>query len=183
MPEDPAKPPRFPYVAALLCIACVGMAGYTWMRYSFAWRVTPEELYSGGAQWYNAKFVQVRGEVVPLPGEPITDRPNVDEVLFVSRLALPVHHEAVLLRAHKSDIPLQLCTSSWRGRVSAGGDSDVVTVDTTASRFHGGSIAGLVVGAMGVFVFAVALRHWLGERRAHEAPAEEAPSEPGLRPE
>ncbi len=25
--------------------------------------------------------------------------------------------------------------------------------------------AGLVVGAMGVFVFAVALRHWLRERR------------------
>jgi hypothetical protein len=28
-----------------------------------------------------------------------------------------------------------------------------------------GSIAGLAVGAMGVFVFAAALRHWLGERR------------------
>ncbi len=40
-----------------------------------------------------------------------------------------------------------------------------VVVDTTASRFTGASIAGLVVGAMGVFVFAVALRHWLGERR------------------
>ncbi len=38
-------------------------------------------------------------------------------------------------------------------------------VDTTASRFHGASIAGLVVGAMGVFVFTVGLRHWLGERR------------------
>jgi hypothetical protein len=41
----------------------------------------------------------------------------------------------------------------------------VVHVDTTASRWHGASIAGLVVGAMGVFVFTVALRHWLGERR------------------
>jgi len=29
----------------------------------------------------------------------------------------------------------------------------------------GASIAGLVVGAMGVFVFTVALRHWLKERR------------------
>jgi hypothetical protein len=39
-----------------------------------------------------------------------------------------------------------------------------------ASRFTGASIAGLVVGAMGVFVFTVALRHWLGERRtAREA--------------
>jgi hypothetical protein len=33
------------------------------------------------------------------------------------------------------------------------------------SRFTGASVAGLVVGAMGAFVFAVALRHWLGERR------------------
>ncbi|MHC4199441.1 MAG: hypothetical protein ACYSU0_05570 [Planctomycetota bacterium] len=40
-----------------------------------------------------------------------------------------------------------------------------LALDTTASRFHGATIAGLVVGAMGVFVFTVALRHWLGERR------------------
>jgi hypothetical protein len=38
-------------------------------------------------------------------------------------------------------------------------------VDATASRFTGASVAGLVVGAMGLFVFTVALRHWLGERR------------------
>jgi len=41
-----------------------------------------------------------------------------------------------------------------------------IFLDATASRFHPASIAGLVVGAMGVFVFTVALRHWLGERRA-----------------
>jgi hypothetical protein len=38
-------------------------------------------------------------------------------------------------------------------------------IDTTASRFTGASVAGLVIGAMGASVFAVALRHWLGERR------------------
>ncbi len=41
----------------------------------------------------------------------------------------------------------------------------VMVIDTSASRFHGASIAGLVVGAMGVFVFTVALRHWRWERR------------------
>jgi hypothetical protein len=35
-----------------------------------------------------------------------------------------------------------------------------------ARRLTGASVAGLIVGAMGVFVFAVALSHWLGERRA-----------------
>ena len=47
-----------------------------------------------------------------------------------------------------------------------GGFPSYLSLDTTASRFHGASVAGLVVGAMGVFVFTVALRHWLGERRA-----------------
>jgi hypothetical protein len=61
----------------------------------------------------------------------------------------------------------------FRGRVcvaSFGGPEALTTpvtlaVDATASRFHPASIAGLVVGAMGAFVFAVALGHWLGERR------------------
>lgn len=60
----------------------------------------------------------------------------------------------------------------FRGRVSVSESypvaqwSNLVIVDTTASRFTGASIAGLVVGAMGVFVFTVALRHWLRERRS-----------------
>jgi hypothetical protein len=39
-------------------------------------------------------------------------------------------------------------------------------LDPDARRLAGPSIAGLVVGAKGLFVFAVALRHWLSERRA-----------------
>ncbi len=38
------RPPRFPYVGALLCAACLGAARWTWMRYSYCWDVTPEEL-------------------------------------------------------------------------------------------------------------------------------------------
>jgi hypothetical protein len=38
-------------------------------------------------------------------------------------------------------------------------------VDIRRGRLHGASIAGLVVGAMGVSVFTVALRHWLRKRR------------------
>ncbi len=46
------------------------------------------------------------------------------------------------------------------------GSKEGLVVDVEAGRLHGASIAGLVVGAMGVFVFTVALRHWLKERRA-----------------
>ncbi|MHC4200860.1 MAG: hypothetical protein ACYSU0_12785 [Planctomycetota bacterium] len=42
-----------------------------------------------------------------------------------------------------------------------------ICLDTTASRFTGASIAGLVVGAMGVFVFAAAFLHWRRQRRRH----------------
>ncbi len=39
-------------------------------------------------------------------------------------------------------------------------------LDATRSRFHPASIAGLVVGAMGCFIFGLYLRQWLRERRA-----------------
>ena len=35
-----------------------------------------------------------------------------------------------------------------------------------ASRFHEASLAGLVVGAMGIFIFGLYLRSYLRERRA-----------------
>jgi len=56
----------------------------------------------------------------------------------------------------------------FTGRVRHGsvGGSPECAVDTTASRFHPASIGGLVVGAMGVFVFAVYMREWLRARRA-----------------
>ena len=44
-------------------------------------------------------------------------------------------------------------------------DELIIMVTEPFSRFTGASIAGLVVGAMGVFVFTAALRHWLNERR------------------
>jgi hypothetical protein len=42
----------------------------------------------------------------------------------------------------------------------------VLQVTTPASRFHGASVAGLIVGAMGCFIFGLYLRRWLIERKA-----------------
>ena len=39
-------------------------------------------------------------------------------------------------------------------------------VRAEASRFHAASVAGIVVGAMGCFVFGLYLRRWLRERKA-----------------
>ncbi|MHC4251446.1 MAG: hypothetical protein ACYS9X_20190 [Planctomycetota bacterium] len=53
------------------------------------------------------------------------------------------------------------------GRVSLGDvEPGKVTIDSRASRFHPASIAGIVVGAMGIFVFGLYLRRWVKERRA-----------------
>jgi hypothetical protein len=46
-------------------------------------------------------------------------------------------------------------------------------VDTTASRFHPASVAGLVVGAMGMLVFSLYLRRWVIARRT--APESKTP--------
>lgn len=47
-PADNAPPPsphaRFPWAPALLCAASLAMAGWTWMRFSYAWDATPESL-------------------------------------------------------------------------------------------------------------------------------------------
>jgi hypothetical protein len=49
-------------------------------------------------------------------------------------------------------------------------DPTVAIVDPSASRFHSASIVGLVVGAMGLFVFCLYLWSWSPERRESTGP-------------
>ncbi|MHC4504737.1 MAG: hypothetical protein ACYTFI_15640, partial [Planctomycetota bacterium] len=57
------RPPRFPYIAALLCAACLGAAAWTWMRYSYCWDVTVEEVLGGcrSGSWPDGAYVRLRG--------------------------------------------------------------------------------------------------------------------------
>ena len=177
MPDNPAKPPRFPYVGALLCVACVGAAVWLWMMYSYAWDVTAEQLYEhrwprGMGLWQGA-YLQVNGapSMAPLPVQdpgPFTKHEfplsSVDIWVQVSRdIASPplgtnatFRGRAVFVNRHFGRNPFDHHSS---------GGHVYVTIDATVGRFHPASIAGLVVCAMGVFVFTVALRHWLGKRR------------------
>jgi len=182
--ETDPQPPRFPYVAALLCAACVGMAGWTWMRYSYAWGVTVDYLSAGAPQAREGRCPD--GLFVRFPGI-VTYREHGVPVRFPDggwefEACAPGDLIAwVTVRTHAEAPPAAGGELVFRGRVSAyeyptplpGGThnpplppSRIVTyVNTTASRFTGATIAGLVVGAMGVFVFAAALRHWLERRR------------------
>ncbi len=204
MSDDPAKALRFPFVGALLCAACLGAAAWTWMRYSYAWHVTPAGLgalltaenlnkrhykgrlwISGLAKhrsWPVDSFVRVRAQWLD------TDPPD-DAQLLVDT----VEGGRDYLHAIGNSKSWQFTTDiesapdpdrRWFGErwfygrlvpdeSTYGGPFGTLSrappgtpiVDTQRGRLHGATIAGLVVGAMGVFVFAVALRHWLGERR------------------
>lgn len=177
------RPPRFPYVAALLCAACVGAAGWTWMSYSYCWELPPEKWESQeplilrrppSPQQLRAcriarnalyarvgRYVRVKGTIIEQHSTAPLRRHGWGVIISAPRASILVY--SVL----NDEAPGGLHdTLEFRGRVVGGVWAyAAIMIDAGASRFHGASIAGLAVGAMGVFVFAVALRHWLGERR------------------
>jgi len=210
MPDETARSPRFPYIAALLCAACLGAAGWTWMRYSYAWDATPRMLLHasgpGHDRSWEGAYVSIRGQIVSFhfgsssPPVPATawvqmaqqrTKAEADARLreFQATLKAKVpdreyrefeekYGPDVLLRpaAEAADmefqIPVRITSDDWAhrsGRLLWNGRvverPSGLAVDTTASRFHPATIAGLVVGAMGVFVFGAALRHWMHQRK------------------
>ena len=179
--------PRFPYVAALLCAACVGAAAWLWMEHSYATGITPKEMKAGWKRnaddlWGSThpllgRYVKLRG----ISTGKVWTHPYGRSYLFVDD---PTdEREEAQVCISQGQTADRGAAVSFAGRVAfhdrccGCGQGLFVTVDTTASRFTGASVAGLVVGAMGVFVFAVAFRDWLGECRAPEADPTATPPE------
>jgi len=158
------------------------------MRFSYAWNVTPDQLDGRLAleanegldelDWYMDSYVKLRGKRDPStpfhekalggPGYLVYGEGSILAVTGQSRAS---YHSPVVVNGRVA--PVHRITSIYRE----------VCVDSTASRFHGASVAGLVVGAMGVFVLTVALRHWLKEcrsfledTRGHNQSVERSPS-------
>jgi len=180
MPEtetNPAKPPRFPYVAALLCAACVSAAAWTWMRYSFCRKVAAAPIFGASLNKEMLhRYVEVAGASSGCWMTSSTIGPGLGGVRLRdpsadyspdsrSEIMVVLYRSAQEAERHWVHLQAQYGGGRWtfRGRVVFANSR--LAVDATASRFHGASVAGLVVGAMGVFVFTVALRHWLRERR------------------
>lgn len=160
---------------------CVAAAVWLWLEYSHAWDVVPKDISHTGVETYLpehpfvGKYVRLRGKL--RPGEP----PGI-------RLADPrangLDHVPVAVRGFENGGEIALVClpercgrpegeeADFDGRVvimvvmpAIGGEVEVddylvLVVDTTRSRFTGASIAGLVVGAWGVFIFAAAFLHW-----------------------
>ncbi len=173
MPEverDPTERLRFPWFAALLCAAGLGMAAWLWMRHSFAWSMTPHEaidiLEAPPGLWPDGAYVRLRGYC----GRPEFDRCRGSLVVDVGPpgysylfIPLPVQERSPPEAAETEFIDymgrLTFHTRAW---------ADRPVIRTLASRLTGASVAGLVVAAWSTFVFAWSLRHWLGQRRARQ---------------
>ena len=167
------RPPRFPYVAALLCAACLGAAAWTWMRYSYCWDITEwtlEEHAGARGDWPEGAYVSVTGTVMVVLDAPADLGFGVVSLMWGKEPPLGCQD----IQVADPSVFTEGSQGTVKGRADleydeAQGTLDYDYLDTTTSRFHGASIAGLVVGAMGVFVFTVAFRHWLKERASASA--------------
>jgi hypothetical protein len=181
-PADTDRSPfrRFPYGQLVFCIACLTMAAWTWMRYSYCWEMRGdqawpsynEEAFLDGSTWVN-RMVLVRGRVTyaarwPSEMLPEMQRIGIDPPVWEGLVALADSRHPYLMGVICSDMITKGENGVFVGRI---GDYFAGTgrwyVYTTASRFHGASVAGLVVGAMGCFIFSLYLRRWVKERRAN----------------
>ncbi len=192
MNEEKHQPPaassphaRFPWVQAAFCAACVGTAAWLWMRDSHAWRISPDALAptplsASGSRTWNGELVRVEGTVMThIERTPIGEGgASARAILWVGDPApdcsFPdsprVRGRAVCVLTYSNEHAQPGVRSAWVGRVAALPSSyGLAIVDTAAGRFTGASVAGLVVGAMGVFIFALHLNRWLAHRP--EAPA------------
>ena len=152
--DTPSPFRRFPYIQLAFCVACLAMTAWTWMRFSYCWGVTAKQVEEGCVGFYARVLPDQSGRTrclrplvltknttltidLPARGRVLAVGPDWSEGLFVI-------DEGQLMKPY--------------GRA--------VTLATDASRLHPASIAGIVVGAMGVFVFGLYLRRWVKERRA-----------------
>ncbi len=195
-PEGPGSSrPRFPFVAAALCAARVGAAVWGWMRYSYCWDFTPGELeerfgaeavpdfHSEGGGGETGRYVRVSGTASDwMVGHatPLLKGSGSDRAARRKYVWLSDGEGSVFVRVPRAAASLAMEGKlfTFTGRVLpnpenlplSGTPPDVCLIDATAGRFHGASVAGIVVGAMGVFVFGMALRHWIRRRRELDAP-------------
>jgi len=179
--QDNASPSpfrRFPWAQLAFCLACLAMCGYLWMRYSYAWRVYPQHMsHKAASGWLRQRYVSFDG-VVHGPWRIGEHR----GLLVIGTRIGPAPR--ILVERSGSALtwsPEKGRLQHFQGRVwpaeSHPGNADIgnvggyprygdTVVDTTASRFHGASVAGIVVGAMGCFIFGLYLKRWLRERTA-----------------
>jgi len=168
---------RFPYIQLVFCIACLTMTAWTWMRYSYCYSYSVgglvRILQTSSDEWPQGRYARLgrcdtsnfwqnpcqraagcwlsaTGDGKPsgsAHGRPLTVKQMVSERQFRGRLFF---------------------IGSWRRDDTGKVVPASFDIRLDASRFHPASIAGIVVGLMGCFIFGLYLRAWLRERTRHE---------------
>jgi hypothetical protein len=166
---------RFPWIQLVFCIACLSMAGWAWMRFSHAWDASFAELV--GSTEMVERYVHIEGTVVDRLNGCFRPR-TYPKILLLSggrdpdRPGTPWPRRHAYVRVLEGTRTPSGMLISIQGRAfplvnyAVVDGPLVLVVDATVSRWHGGTIAGFVVGAMGCFIFGLYLRGWLRERRA-----------------
>jgi len=161
--SDTSRSPfrRFPWVQLTFCVACLAMTAWTWMRYSYCWQTALTDFHKEKREACSSRMLD--GMYVCLQCLPYrcTFADGTDEWTNMSFKApwgeawigVVVPHEKFMTYTEGT---------TFTGRLRL--QKHYIRVDTNASRFTGASVAGLVVGAMGCFIFGLYLRRWLRDR-------------------
>jgi hypothetical protein len=163
------------------------------MMLSYCWTITPEDLEelrtqsaleamsenSWPANWPAGAYIQIQGmEVYGMPGGSVVYDDGAWGTRYQGYNIRPHGREdidtvTVLTLDEFPDNARSRPDYVWRGRVCimtqcgrAGPDRLVLEIDGIVKQVVPASIAGLVVGAMGCFIFGLYLRAWLRERKA-----------------
>ena len=154
----------FPWVQFVFCAACLGMAAWLIFRDLCCRSVTAGEL--GDDPSLEGRYVEVSGRAYHHGDRWPCDAPASAAARLGVVEAPPGSGDLTYMAADRERVPPRGSIGRFRGRVVYDPPLGVV-VDTRSGRLTGAAVAGLVVGAMGVFIFGLYLRRWLLERRAH----------------
>ena len=148
---------RFPWLAAAFCAVALGVAAWTWMRYSYCWDMTLAELNGTHPDELEEWYVRTEGELSLAQDEWSYLGPATRGFFFHPR-GMPLPEVGSHLSISGRAVGPQPLPGGLLSSIAP-------SIDCSASRFHPASVGGLIVGAMGVFVFVVYLREWVKGRR------------------
>jgi hypothetical protein len=159
----------------VFCLACLSMSAWTWMRYSYVWELSAQDVWVPGTHfiWPDRAYVRLPAAQAHRALKYFADRgiyfylyegaTGKDEWVFSSdemlHKLLPQHGGAEI----RGRIVFFGRETGWHEY--SGPYVSQVGIDPS-SWLHPASASGLVVGAMGCFIFGLYLRRWLGERKA-----------------
>ena len=168
-----AKSTRMLLVATAVCLVCLSITGWTWMRFSYCHYFDIEHIADMPLKegfWPDRAYVRVTGLAGPdnWPADSECKASMLDCGYIVNESYLRYR---VFVTARGSSIEPDGEDNGVHGRlyleehafesIWGGGEEILIDLRTNHSRWHAASIVGLIFGAIGIGVFALALREWL----------------------